>query len=196
MEIVDLGITEYTHALGIQEEYFNCRLTDSCGDTVLITEHYPVYTAGKTTKTEHIKSIPDSIPLIHIPRGGSITFHGKGQLVVYPILKIKSVKKFIWQIEEVMIQTLKGLGIDGYRLEKHRGVFTPKGKVGFVGVKVSKNTTYHGFSLNVNVDKSYFNRIVPCGLEGIPVANISDFVENIDTKQVKKIIIKEIKKVW
>ncbi|MDQ7055646.1 MAG: lipoyl(octanoyl) transferase LipB [Persephonella sp.] len=83
-------------------------------------------------------------------RGGSVTFHGPGQIVVYPVVYLKgkklSVKNYVWTLEEIMIETLKELGISSYRLEKKRGVFTEKGKIGFVGVKISRNISYHGFS--------------------------------------------------
>lgn len=200
MEIIDLGKTEYNQALKLQKEIFEEKLKNPRQeDVVLITEHYPVYTLGKTTKKEHLINIPPEIPVVKIERGGSVTFHGEGQIVVYPIISLTgkklSVKNFVWSLEEVMIQTLKEFDIEGYRLEKLRGVFTPKGKIGFVGVKISHFISYHGFSLNVNVDKTFFDKIIPCGITDIPVCNMADFIPEIDIEQVKPVLKEKIKTV-
>ncbi|WP_457621538.1 lipoyl(octanoyl) transferase LipB [Persephonella sp.] len=199
MKIIDLGLTEYQQALRLQKRIFSEKIRDSSvEDTVLITEHFPVYTTGKTTSQEHIREIPPDIPVYSIERGGSVTFHGRGQIVVYPIIHLQgkklSVKNFVWTLEEIMIETLGELGINGYRNEKYRGVFTDRGKVGFVGVKISRFVSYHGMSLNVDVDKSFFSRIIPCGIQDIPVANISDFIPGVTPQQVKPILIEKIKK--
>jgi len=199
MKIIDLGLTEYRQTLRLQKKIFSEKIKDSSvEDTVLITEHFPVYTAGKTTNQEHLKNIPPDIPVYRIERGGSITFHGRGQMVVYPIINLLrkriSVKKFVWLLEEVIVETLKELGITGYRNEKYRGVFTDRGKIGFVGVKISRFVSYHGMSLNVDVDKSFFSYIIPCGIKDIPVVNISDFIPGITFLQVKPILLNKIKK--
>lgn len=199
MKILDIGKTEYLQALKLQKEFFERKINNpSEEDVILITEHYPVYTLGKSTKKEHLISIPENIPTIEIERGGSVTFHGEGQIVVYPIVSLNrkklSVKNYVWTLEEIMIKTLNDFNIKGFRREKLRGLFTEKGKIGFIGVKISRFVSYHGFSLNVNVDKDYFNKIIPCGITDIPVCNISDFIPNIDTSEVKKSLVKNIKK--
>ena len=198
MEIIDLGKTEYNQALKLQKEFFEKKLKNpQQEDVVLITEHYPVYTLGKTTKKEHLINIPLEIPVVEIERGGSVTFHGEGQIVVYPIISLTgkklSVKNFVWSLEEVMIQTLKEFDIEAYRLAKLRGVFTPKGKIGFIGVKISRFISYHGFSLNINVDKTFFDKIIPCGITDIPVCNMADFISEIDIEQVKPVLKEKIK---
>lgn len=198
MEIIDLGKTEYNQALKLQKEFFEKKLKNpQQEDVVLITEHYPVYTLGKTTKKEHLINIPLEIPVVEIERGGSVTFHGEGQTVVYPIISLTgkklSVKNFVWSLEEVMIQTLKEFDIEAYRLAKLRGVFTPKGKIGFIGVKISRFISYHGFSLNINVDKTFFDKIIPCGITDIPVCNMADFISEIDIEQVKPVLKEKIK---
>ncbi len=198
MEIIDLGKTEYNQALKLQKEFFEKKLKNpQQEDVVLITEHYPVYTLGKTTKKEHLINIPSEIPVVEIERGGSVTFHGEGQTVVYPIISLTgkklSVKNFVWSLEEVMIQTLKEFDIEAYRLAKLRGVFTPKGKIGFIGVKISRFISYHGFSLNINVDKTFFDKIIPCGITDIPVCNMADFISEIDIEQVKPVLKEKIK---
>ncbi|WP_297474196.1 lipoyl(octanoyl) transferase LipB [Persephonella sp.] len=198
MKILDIGKTNYEDALKLQKSLFDQKVKDPCSeDIILITEHYPVYTLGKTSKEEHIINIPENIPVYKIERGGSITFHGEGQIVVYPVVHLKgkkrSVRNFIWTLEEIMIRTVQEFGINGFRLDRYRGVFTPKGKIGFVGIKVSRSISYHGISLNVNVDKIFFRKIVPCGIKDIPVCNMSDFVGDVDLENVKQILIKNIK---
>ncbi len=197
MKILQLGKTHYEDALRLQKKLFQSKLQDSSlEDIILITEHFPVYTKGKTTQKEHLKNIPADIPVYNVERGGSVTFHGPGQIVVYPVVYLKgkklSVKNYVWTLEQIMIETLKEIGIHSFRIKKRRGVFTDKGKVGFIGVKISRNVSYHGFSLNVDVKKEYFNYIIPCGITDIPVCNVTDFVE-IDIETVKEILIKKIK---
>ncbi|WP_456464416.1 lipoyl(octanoyl) transferase LipB [Persephonella sp.] len=198
MKILDIGKTNYKDALEIQKNLFDLKVKKpDSEDIILITEHFPVYTLGKTSKEEHIINIPEDIPVYTVERGGSITFHGEGQIVVYPVVYLKgkkrSVKNFVWILEEIMIRTVQEFGINGFRIDRYRGVFTPKGKIGFVGIKVSRFVSYHGISLNVNVDKNFFRKILPCGIKDIPVCNISDFVGDVDLQNVKQILIKNIK---
>ena len=195
IKIIDLGKTEYLECLDFQKELFQNKIKgEDITDYILITEHFPVYTKGKTTKEEHLLNV-GKIPVVEIERGGSVTFHGEGQIVVYPILSLKnykfSVRKYVYTLEEIMIESLKEIGIEAFRKEKLIGIFTEKGKIGFIGVRISKNTTMHGFSINVDVDKKYFQNIIPCGLSDIPVVSISDFKE-ISKDEFKNILISKI----
>ncbi|NPA58350.1 MAG: lipoyl(octanoyl) transferase LipB [Aquificae bacterium] len=199
MKIVELGTTDYRQVLRLQKRFFQKKLDEpDCPDVVIITEHFPVYTAGKTTQREHLLNIPNDVPLLSVERGGSITFHGIGQLVVYPVFDLRkrklSVKKFVWKLEQVIIDSLKELGVSSYRKEKHRGVFTDRGKIGFIGIKVSKMVSCHGFSLNVDVEREYFERILPCGLKDTPVCSLSDFLPDLSFRTVKDVVIKQFKK--
>ncbi len=194
LKIIDLGKTEYQEVLKIQLETFErIYAGKEIFSHFFITEHKPVYTAGKTTKKEDIKDT-GNIPVFWVDRGGSVTFHGEGQIVVYPVLMLKnriSVKKYVYTLESIIIDTLDYLGIKAHRKEKLRGVFTDKGKIGSIGVKISRGITMHGFSVNVDVNKSYFEKIVPCGIKNIPVCNISDF-KRVDLTAVKLELIKSI----
>ena len=195
MEILDLGKTDYLRVLNLQRKLFEEKIKNpETEDIIIITEHFPVYTKGQTTDKSHIPIDIKDVPVIEIERGGSVTFHGEGQIVVYPIISLNrkrklSVKNYIFTLEEIMINTLYEFGIKGFREEKRRGVFTEKGKIGFVGVKISRYITMHGFSLNVNVDKKYFERIVPCGIKDIPVCSMSDFLPFIEVEHVKPVLI-------
>ncbi len=195
MIIKDLGKTDYIETLKLQRKLFKEKVENpEKEDTVLITEHYPVYTKGKTTSPDHILDT-GNIPVVDIERGGSVTFHGEGQIVVYPILTLNkklSVKNYVSTLEQIMIDTLKDFGINAFRVDKKRGVFTEKGKVGFVGVKISRYTTMHGFSLNVTVDRDFFKKIIPCGISDIPVCCMKDFIPDIKVEHVKPVLIKHI----
>ncbi|HIQ24520.1 MAG TPA: lipoyl(octanoyl) transferase [Persephonella sp.] len=194
-QIIDFGKKEYLEILKIQEDLFQKKQNNETSqDYILIGEHFPVYTAGKRTKQEHIYNIPKNIPLIKIERGGSITFHGLGQIVVYPIMDLRmkklSVKNLVYKLEEAIIKTCRHFNIDVFRKEKLTGIFTKEGKIGFIGLRVSKFITMHGLSLNVNVDKKYFSYINPCGIS-TEVVNISDY-EKANVKKVKQLLLKNI----
>ena len=194
-QIIDFGKKEYLEILKIQEDLFQKKQNNETSqDYILIGEHFPVYTAGKRTKQEHIYNIPKNIPLIKIERGGSITFHGLGQIVVYPIMDLRmkklSVKNLVYKLEEAIIKTCRHFNIDVFRKEKLTGIFTKEGKIGFIGLRVSKFITMHGLSLNINVDKKYFSYINPCGIS-TEVVNISDY-EKANVKKVKQLLLKNI----
>lgn len=194
-QIIDFGKKEYLEILKLQEDLFQKKQNNETSqDYILIGEHFPVYTAGKRTKQEHIYNIPENIPLIKIERGGSITFHGLGQIVVYQIMDLRikklSVKNFVHRLEEAIIKTCKYFNVDAFRKEKLTGVFTKEGKIGFIGLRVSKFITMHGLSLNVNVDKKYFSYINLCGIS-TEVINISDY-KNVNFDEVKQLLLKNI----
>ncbi|NPA51362.1 MAG: lipoyl(octanoyl) transferase LipB [Aquificae bacterium] len=196
LEIIDLLRKDYIFVLGYQLKIFHEKqLGFEDRDFLILVEHFPVYTCGKSTKKEHFKDINQG-EIITIERGGSVTFHGLGQIVIYPIIDIHkrklSVKRYIWKLEESMIKTLTEIGIEAFRVEGKRGVFTKKGKIGFVGVRVSKGITMHGISLNVDVDKNFFNKIIPCGLDDTPISNVSDFLDNHYFDDIKKLLIKHL----
>jgi len=194
-KIIDFKRENYNKILKLQEKLFREKQkNNNLPDYILIGEHYPVYTAGKRTKQEHIYNIPQDIPIIYIERGGSITFHGTGQVVVYPIVDLRrkrlSVKKFVFKLEEAIIQTCKYFGVNAFRKEGLTGVFTEDGKIGFIGIRVSRFITMHGLSLNVDVNKNYFSYINPCGIS-TNIVNISDY-KKVNTSEVKKVLLKKI----
>lgn len=189
LNIIDFQKEDYIKILKKQENFFNKKLEGKLKeDFVLVGEHFNVYTCGKRTKPEHIYKNPENIPVLNIERGGSITFHGEGQIVIYPILDLRhynlSVKDYVYTLEEIILDTCRRYGINAFRKKGYPGVFTKEGKIGFVGVRVSRYITIHGASLNVNVDKKYFSYINPCGIN-TPVVNISDYI-NINLSEVKE----------
>jgi lipoyl(octanoyl) transferase len=196
LNIIDFGKENYITIIKKKEDIFLQKKEGSLKDDVIfIGEHYPVYTCGKRTKKEHLYNIPESIPVFNIERGGSVTFHGEGQIVIYPVIDLRnyklSVKDYVNILEEIIIKTCSDFKIKAFRKKGYPGVFTEEGKIGFVGVRVSSYITFHGASLNVSVDKKYFQYINPCGIN-TPIVNMNDYTK-ADINNVKNKIIYYLK---
>lgn len=173
-----LGIVPYKLALELQEKLAWARVEGTIPDVVLLLQHPPVFTIGRFKGEEDIIAPPNGIDIFQTNRGGSITYHGPGQLVGYPILNLKEnglgVREYVWKLEGVIINLLLSLGIRGHRVEKYPGsVWVGGEKVCSIGIHVSQYITTHGFALNVNTDLGYFAYIKPCGIDGIIMTSIS-----------------------
>ncbi|OGS50139.1 MAG: lipoyl(octanoyl) transferase [Euryarchaeota archaeon RBG_16_68_12] len=164
---VDLGTVEYREAWDLQRALVERRAADAIPDTLLLLEHPHVVTLGRRGRREDV--FDPSLPVFEIERGGEATYHGPGQLVGYPILKLQDrldVRKLVMDLEEVLIRSSRAFGITAERNERQHGVWVHGRKLGSIGLAVHRNVTYHGFAHNVNTDLSYFQRIRPCGNEG------------------------------
>ncbi len=191
---------KYQKILELQEKILTFK-TESLNspDFLLVLEHLPVYTVGKRGKLSNLLIPVDflskkGIDIVFITRGGDITYHGPGQVVAYPLFNLKSpylsIKKFVYLLEEVMIQVARYFGILLQRSELNRGVWYEDKKVGFVGIGIKKGITYHGLALNVNMDISPFSWINPCGLKNIKVVTLSELInQKIDPNKVKDVMI-------
>jgi len=148
-------------------------------DQIWVLQHPKVYTQG--TACDLNAFIPSDIPTVKTDRGGQITYHGPGQIVIYPLLFLKAhgigVKSLVQKLEQCMIDTLDPLGIQAVRREDAPGVYVNEAKIGALGLRIRKGTSYHGLSLNVDMDLSPFSNIDPCGYQGLKVTNIIDHVE-------------------
>jgi lipoyl(octanoyl) transferase len=200
LNIIDLGRCPYDicleHQVKTHSKVFNKELDDS----IIFVEHDPVYTLGKNADQSNIlANYPKDVEIHNIDRGGDVTYHGPGQLVGYPIINIKninmSVGKYVHTLEEILINTLKLFDIVAKRRDKLIGVWVGEEKIASIGVRVQKGVTKHGFALNVNTDLSYFEGIIPCGIENCKVTSMEQLLhKNIELKLVKDIIIKEFGK--
>jgi lipoyl(octanoyl) transferase len=170
---VDLGLTDYRTAWDLQRKLFDLRLSGSIPDVVLLNEHNHVYTLGRTADPDHLLADDEELKIrgvevCRIDRGGDVTYHGPGQLVVYPILCLspdrRDVHRYLRDLEEVVIRTLARYDIEAGRDPDFTGVWAGSRKICAIGVRVSHWVTMHGFALNVNTDLSYFDRIIPCGI--------------------------------
>lgn len=168
-----LGLTRYQTVWDLQKKLFDLRVAGEIDDILLLNEHHPVYTLGKSSDDNHLLAEQvelerQGIDLHHIDRGGDVTFHGPGQLVGYPIMSIAGeradVHRYLRDIEEVIIRTLAEYGIAATRDSDFTGVWVGNNKIAALGIKVSHWVTMHGFALNINTDLAYFDRIIPCGI--------------------------------
>jgi lipoate-protein ligase B len=180
--ILALGRTPYAEALELQRAIARGRIGGEIEEDVLVlVEHPPVVTLGRATRGASLVSSPEflasrGIELFEIERGGDVTFHGPGQLVGYPIVDLKRHKQdlhwYLRQVEEALIRTLGVYGIPGERSTGYTGVWTRGRKIASIGVHARDWVTWHGFALNVFTDLSFFDLIVPCGIDGVVMTSI------------------------
>ncbi len=174
------GLVPYEQAWATQREVHDAVVAGTAPDTVLLLEHPPVYTAGK--RTESWERPVDGTPVIDVDRGGKITWHGPGQLVGYPILRLADpidVVAYVRRIEDVLIDVCAQLGVSAGRVEGRSGAWVaaddrgPDRKVGAIGIRVARRVTLHGFALNCDPDLAYFDTFVPCGIADAGVTSLS-----------------------
>jgi len=172
------GLIDYDRALELQRSLHGEIAENQRPNTLLLLQHPPVYTAGRRTLESEKPS--DGSPVIEVDRGGKITFHGPGQIVGYPIVRLKNpndVVGFVRELETALIGVCAELGISAERYCERSGVWIrdERGdrKIAAIGIRVARGTTMHGFALNVNPDLSYFDRIVPCGIAYAEVTSVS-----------------------
>jgi len=181
--IADLGHIHYSQAYSIQRDYLEQVKAKKLNGVLLFAEHDPVFTLGKAANRDNLimdkKTLEaKGIDVIVSDRGGDVTFHGPGQLVIYPIFDLtrhgKDTLKFLRDLEEVAIRTLSEFGILSFREAGKTGVWTDNGKIASIGIGISRWVSYHGMSINANVDLSYFDMIHPCGMKDISVTSIKE----------------------
>ena len=205
LQIQDLGRCPYAEALRLQEELLEKRAEGAAPDTLLLVEHDPVYTLGRSGNEAHIV-LPESelssqgIEVFRVGRGGDVTYHGPGQLVGYPILHLRERGKgVLWHVEtleEILIAVLAEFGIEGQTDPRNRGVWIRNEKIAAIGVRIRKQVTMHGFSLNVKVDLSHYEGIVPCGLSDAGVTSMHRLVPEINMDDVKKQVVAHCREAW
>lgn len=175
---------DYMAAWELQREVHAQVVAGDLPDTVLLLEHPPVFTAGKRTKPQDRPADPGGASVVDVDRGGQITFHGPGQLVGYPIVRLPDhvkVVDYVRRVEEALIAVCAELGVSTARVPGRSGVWLredtrtgrPERKIAALGIRVSKGVTMHGFSLNCDVDLGWYDRFVPCGIDDAGVTSLS-----------------------
>ena len=177
-----LGTVPYVDALELQRDLARRRITGELEeDILLLLEHPPVVTLGRTAKASNVVSSPDAlrargVEVHEVERGGDVTFHGPGQLVGYPIFDLKRHRRdlhwYLRQVEEALIVALANVGIEAERHAGYTGVWTQGRKIASIGVHARDWVTWHGFALNVLTDLSFFDLIVPCGIPQVQMTSV------------------------
>jgi lipoyl(octanoyl) transferase len=183
LQVERLGRVDYAAALEIQKSTERAVLTGAQPDTLLLLEHPHTLTLGRRSSADGILVSDETlsartVEVFETNRGGKTTYHGLGQLVGYPIIKLspdrEDVHRYVRDLEEVLIRTMSDFGIEAFRIKGLTGAHTAHGKIAAIGVHIARWVTTHGFALNVNTDLSYFSLIVPC--EGEPVTSMSELL--------------------
>jgi lipoyl(octanoyl) transferase len=180
----DLGCLDFLKALSWQERLLELKQGECTADILLLVEHPHVYTLGRGGNESNVLA-PQDVPVHRTSRGGDVTYHGPGQLVVYPIVDLRSklrrdVHRYVKNLEKTAIDTLRDFGLDSSRRPPYTGIWIEDRKIAAVGVAVRRGITYHGLALNVNTDLSYFERIIPCGLTW---ANVTSMAKELTIEQ-------------
>ncbi|WP_242112510.1 lipoyl(octanoyl) transferase LipB [Luteimonas aquatica] len=190
----DLGRQPYEPVWRAMQRFTDLRGADT-PDELWVVEHDPVFTLGQAGKDEHVL-MPGDIPVLHVDRGGQVTYHGPGQIVVYPLLDLKrlkvGVRDYVTRIEQAIIDTLAGWNIQAERREGAPGVYVNDAKVAALGIRVRRGCTFHGLAFNVAMDLSPFHRINPCGYAGLQVTSVLDLGGPSGLEAVKTPLLAEL----
>ena len=175
-KVRDLGRQPYEPVWRAMQAFTDAR-DEATPDELWLVEHDPVFTLGQAGKPEHVL-MPGDIPVLHVDRGGQVTYHGPGQIVLYPLLDLRrlkvGVREYVCRIEQAIIDTLGDWNIDAVRREGAPGVYVAGAKIAALGIRVRRGCTFHGLAFNIAMDLSPFQRINPCGFEGLQVTSLVD----------------------
>ena len=201
-----MGTIDYLAAWELQREVHQRVADGEQADTTLLLEHPAVFTAGKRTQPHDRPADPHGAPVIDVDRGGTITFHGPGQLVGYPIVALPDhvkVVDYVRRVEEALIQVCADLGVTTARVPGRSGVWLPaddpsvgsrpERKIAAIGIRVSRGVTMHGFSLNCDVDLAWFDRFVPCSIDDAGVTSLShELGRDVTTAEVLPLVKRHV----
>lgn len=175
------------HTIFNQMKGFTESRTPDTPDQLWLLEHLPVFTQGQAGKPEHILA-PGEIPIVQSDRGGQVTYHGPGQLMIYPLWALKplslNIKTLVCLLENTVIELLQKYEIKGHRIENAPGIYVNNQKIASIGLRIKRGACYHGVSLNINMDLGPFSMINPCGFKNLSMTQIANFVPGITVTQV------------
>jgi len=174
-----LGLMAYEPVWRAMQAFTDER-DENTADELWLVEHPPVFTQGQAGKAEHLLA-PGDIPVVQVDRGGQVTYHGPGQIVAYPLIDIKrlnmGVRQLVQGIEQAIIGVLKSYGVDAGLIAGAPGVYIDGVKIASLGLRIRKGKSFHGLAFNINMDLEPFQRINPCGFQGLQVTNLSALAE-------------------
>ena len=189
-----LGQRDYAATWQAMRAFTEQRTADTA-DEIWLLEHPPVFTLGLNGKPEHLLA-PGDIPLVKTDRGGQVTYHGPGQLIAYLLLDLKrrglGVKEMVSRMEQAVIDLLAAEGIEGQRRVGAPGIYVEGKKIAALGLRVRRGCSYHGLSLNVDMDLAPFSRINPCGFEGLQTTQLRELRPGIDKAQVADELLRQL----
>jgi lipoyl(octanoyl) transferase len=181
-----LGIVPYESTYQAMQQFTDKRSADTL-DELWVLQHPPVYTLGQAGKREHLLN-PGNIPIYQVDRGGQVSYHGTGQLIIYVLMNIKrrswGVKKLVQALEQAVINYLASLQINAKRRDKAPGIYVEERKIASLGLRIRHGCSYHGLSFNVDMDLTPFYGINPCGYAGLEVTQLRDLGVNDDFSEV------------
>jgi lipoyl(octanoyl) transferase len=188
----DLGRRAYEPVWRDMQRFTDARDADT-PDELWLVEHDPVFTLGQAGKPEHVLAAGD-IPVLHVDRGGQVTYHGPGQIVAYPLLDLKrlklGVRDYVCRIEQAVIDTLAEWNIEGARRDGAPGVYVGGAKIAALGIRVRRGCSFHGLAFNIAMDLEPFQRINPCGYQGLRVVAMADLGGPTDLDAVKPVLLR------
>jgi lipoyl(octanoyl) transferase len=194
LKVSDLGRRPYEPVWRAMQAFTDAR-DAATADELWLVEHDPVFTLGQAGRPEHVLA-PGDIPVLHVDRGGQVTYHGPGQIVVYPLLDLKrlkiGVREYVCRIEQAVIDTLGEWNIEGRRREGAPGVYVNDAKVAALGIRVRRGCTFHGLAFNIAMDLEPFSRINPCGYAGLEVVSMADLGGPAGLEVVKPVLLREL----
>lgn len=206
LKVIDLGIAPYGKTYSLQKAILSAKKRGDLCDCLILVEHPNIFTIGRKDSQDNVLIDSallknEALDVIYADRGGDVTFHGIGQLVAYPIFDlrnhIKDVRAFISRLEKVVSLTLKLYGIESDKSCEYTGVWVNGEKIGFIGIGLSNWITYHGISLNANVDLRYFSMIKPCGIDGVTVTSLEKILNRqIDIGLLKQAMVENFCEVF
>jgi lipoyl(octanoyl) transferase len=186
LDVINLGRSDYQQTWDAMRDFTHQR-TPQTADKLWITEHPAVFTQGLNGRAEHVLN-PGDIPLLQVDRGGQVTYHGPGQLIIYCLLDLNryglGVKGLVAKIEQSIIDLLKSYHIAAHARVGAPGVYVDQAKIAALGLRIRKGCCYHGLSLNVDMELEPFSRIDPCGYRGLAVTQLRDLGVNVSVEQV------------
>lgn len=199
------GLTDYAEFLPVMEQKLNHIISGQAKETIYLLEHKEIYTAGSSYQKEELLDL-DHIPFMETGRGGKTTYHGPGQVVIYPLLDLRKkqrqrdLKLYVKKLEQVLIQTLQHYGLKPYLLDNYIGIWVEHqnkpAKIAAIGIRIRKWVTYHGAAINLTTDLTKFNNIIPCGIRHFPVISLQELGIEVDKAQFNQLLQKEFEKIF
>ncbi len=192
-----LGLLEYEPVWQAMQTFTDGR-DENTADELWLVEHPPVFTQGQAGRAEHILD-PGDIPVVQVDRGGQVTYHGPGQIVAYPLIDIRrmgmGVRELVTAIEQAIIAVLQSYDVDATPRADAPGVYVDGVKIAALGLRIRKGRSFHGLSFNINMDLEPFQRINPCGFQGLEVTNLSALVDEVNMNEAENRLIASLGKV-